>query len=119
MNWNKLESESDLSDLINNSTTNTDKYFIIFKHSTRCPVSAMLLYRLEKNWSDLKEFVSPYFLDLIKYRSVSNKVEEILAVRHESPQVLLIKNGNCIYSQSHHLISVDDLNQQINIYSSN
>ncbi|GIV44765.1 MAG: thioredoxin family protein [Bacteroidia bacterium] len=112
MNWNKLESESDLSDLINNSTTNTDKYFLIFKHSTRCPVSAMSLYRLEKNWSSVKETVYPYFLDLIKYRPVSNKIEEILAVRHESPQLLLIKNGKCIYHQSHHLISVDELNQQ-------
>ncbi len=113
MNWNKLESESDLSHLIHTSNTNSDKYFMIFKHSTRCPVSAMSLYRLEKNWSKLKEAVSPYFLDLINYRSVSNKIEELLEVRHESPQVLLIKNGKCIYHQSHHLISVDEINQQI------
>ncbi len=112
MDWNKLESESDLLTLFHLSTTNSNKYFIIFKHSTRCPVSAMSLYRLEKNWTFVKEAVSPYFLDLIKFRAVSKKIEELLGVRHESPQLLLIKNGKCIYHQSHHLISVEELNQQ-------
>lgn len=112
MNWNKLESESDLYNLILISKTNTDKYFLIFKHSTRCPVSAMSLHRLERNWSLVKEKITPYFLDLIKFRSVSNQIEESFGVRHQSPQVLLIKDGECIYHQSHHLISVEELNQQ-------
>jgi bacillithiol system protein YtxJ len=119
MNWNKLESESDLFDLIHNSTTNLDKYFLIFKHSTRCPVSAMSLNRIEKNWSNLKLPIIPYFLDLIKYRAISNKVEDVFEVKHESPQVLLIKNGKCIYNQSHHLISIDDINKQLLVYSNN
>lgn len=113
MDWNKLESESDLSNLILFSNTYPDKYFLIFKHSTRCPVSVMSLYRLEKNWSSVKVTITPYFLDLIKFRSVSNQIEESFGVRHKSPQVLLIKNGKCIYHQSHLLISVEELNQQL------
>lgn len=112
MDWNKLETDSDLSNLIIISNNNPEKYFIIFKHSTRCPVSAMSLHRLEKNWSLVKEKITPYFIDLIKFRSVSNQIEELFGVKHESPQLLLIKNGKCLYHQSHHLISVEELNQQ-------
>lgn len=113
MNWSKLESEIDLSNLILNSKNHPDKYFMIFKHSTRCPVSAMSLHRLEKNWSLVKEKITPYYIDLIKFRSVSNQIEELFGVRHQSPQVLLIKNGKCLYHQSHHLISVEEINQQL------
>lgn len=114
MNWNKLESISDLLNLINLSKTYPDKYYLIFKHSTRCPVSAMSLNRLEKNWLLINNQIQPYFLDLIQYRSVSNQIENLLGVRHESPQILLIKNGKCIYNESHHLISVEELAKHVN-----
>lgn len=111
MDWHKLENESELSDLFQKSKEYPQQYFLIFKHSTRCPVSAMALHRLEKNWLNVKQSIEPYFLDIIRYRSVSDKIQQLLGIRHESPQVLMIKNGQCIYHQSHHLISVEDINK--------
>lgn len=49
-----------------------------------------------------------YFLDLIKYRDISNQIAEDFQVYHESPQMLLIKDGECILDQSHGSISVDE-----------
>lgn len=63
--------------------------------------------RLEK--ADTPEGIDFYYLDLITYRSVSNKVAEYFKVYHESPQVLLIKNGECIYDESHSGIRMDEI----------
>jgi bacillithiol system protein YtxJ len=105
MNWNKLESESDLSNLLEQSLKNPSRYFLIFKHSTRCPVSAMALNRLEKKASELEIQFAPYFIDLLAFRNVSDKIAIEFKVKHESPQVLLIKEGKCFYNTSHHLIT--------------
>lgn len=56
-----------------------------------------------------------YFLDLIKYRSLSNQIAEDFAVYHESPQVLIIKNEECIYDESHSGIQVDEISKQISL----
>ena len=82
-----------------------EKKILIFKHSTRCSISSMALYRIEDN---LKQKIAAcYFLDLLKYRSISNKIEEELGVKHESPQILVIENGACTYHSSHNEISWD------------
>lgn len=54
-----------------------------------------------------------YYLDLIKYRSISNKIAEDYHVYHESPQILLIKNGECTYDESHNGISMQDIAEQL------
>ena len=53
-----------------------------------------------------------YYLDLIRYRSISNRISELFDVHHESPQILLIKNGECTYDESHLSISIDEVKQQ-------
>ena len=83
----------------------------IFKHSTRCSTSSMVLNRLER--SQLPTNTDFYFLDLIQHREISNKFSEIFSVYHESPQVLLIKNGECIYDESHMGISMQEIEAQI------
>lgn len=50
-----------------------------------------------------------YFLDLIKYRAISDKISDHFSVYHESPQVLVIKNGECIYDESHSAINMEDI----------
>ncbi len=60
--------------------------------------------RFEREWTD-SPTAPVYYLDLIKHRDVSNAVEDKLAVKHESPQVLVIKNGKCVYHASHNAIS--------------
>ena len=93
-----------------NNIKEASGYSVIFKHSTRCSTSAMVLSRLERSWNateagDLK----PYYLDLIAYRPVSNKIQDDFYVQHESPQALVIKNGHCVYNASHIDISYKEI----------
>lgn len=83
-------------------------YSLIFKHSTRCSISMMAKRRFELDWDNLPDDMPLYFLDLIKFRDLSNQVSQIFQVHHESPQLLLIRNGECILDQSHSGISVDE-----------
>ncbi|MEI6879753.1 MAG: bacillithiol system redox-active protein YtxJ [Bacteroidota bacterium] len=107
MNWNKLEDISDI-DKINNLSK--EHKVLLFKHSTRCSISSSALNRLERNWKDEdSEKLSPYYLDLLKHRNVSNAIAEFYAVEHQSPQVLVIKDGKCIYTETHYGISYEDL----------
>ncbi|MGZ3884836.1 MAG: bacillithiol system redox-active protein YtxJ [Bacteroidia bacterium] len=84
---------------------------LIFKHSTRCGISAMALNRLESKWPDPGPFPC-YFLDLLKHRDISDRIAAEFNVAHQSPQVLLIRNGICIYHSSHSDIRVEDILSQ-------
>ncbi len=103
MNWIALDSANQLDEI-----KQQPGYSIIFKHSTRCSISMMAKRRFELDWEQFPENLPLYFLDLIKHRDISNKVAEDFQVHHESPQLLLIKNGECILDQSHGGISVDE-----------
>lgn len=104
MKWKKL---TDLSQL---EHIQSEKTCIIFKHSTRCPISHAVLNRLERNWSEEEmNGVTPYFLDLLSYREISNAIAHLFSVEHESPQVLAIRNGKSFYSPSHFEIEYEKL----------
>ena len=104
MNWITLQSESQLEDILKNSTHRPQ---VIFKHSTRCSTSALVKNRLER--APQPQDIDFYYLDLISYRPVSNKIAESFRIEHESPQVLVIRNGQCIYDESHLGISMDEI----------
>lgn len=108
MDWKLLTTEDQLQQIKEQSALMPQ---VIFKHSTRCATSSIAKNRLEK--SHTPEKVEFYFLDLLKYRSVSNKIATDFHVHHESPQVLLIKDGECIYDESHLGISMQDLITQL------
>jgi bacillithiol system protein YtxJ len=99
MNWNTLNSTLQL-DLIDRDSE--ERPVLIFKHSTRCGYSASALDRIESKWQeqDGDRFV-PYYLDLLKYRAVSDAIASRYHVTHESPQILVISKGKCICSVSH------------------
>ena len=107
MNWIELKDEEQL-DII--KKLSTDKPQLIFKHSTRCAVSSMAKSRLER--SETPAGIDFYLLDLIQHRNISNKIAEEFAVYHESPQALLIKNGECVFDESHSGISMEDIVEQ-------
>lgn len=111
MNWIKLESEKQLIDIQQKSHTQP---ILIFKHSTRCSVSRTALDRLERNWNseEIKE-IQPYFLDLIANRDISNLISEGFHVEHQSPQVLLIRNGKSVYDRSHFDIDYKSIRQEV------
>lgn len=104
MNWKILKTEEELQELIRVSH---EKPQAIFKHSTRCSISSMVKSRVDRNKNP--DNIDFNFLDLIANRSLSNKIAEVFEVHHESPQILLIKNGECIYDESHNGISVEDV----------
>jgi len=76
----------------------------IFKHSTRCGTSRMALRQFESQFSIEDEKVKLYFLDLIAFREVSNEVAIRFQVMHQSPQLLVIRNGNTVHHSSHYSI---------------
>lgn len=104
MNWIPLQNELQLEEIISNSN---NKPQVIFKHSTRCSVSSMAKNRLDKK--DQPEGMDFYYLDLIKHRNISNKIATDFHVPHQSPQVLVINNGKCIYDESHSGILMDEI----------
>ena len=108
MNWINLTDEDQLQHLIEQSNTSPQ---VIFKHSTRCNISSVVLNRLKG--SKEKTDFDIYYLDLLSHRSISNKISEIFKEHHESPQVLLIKNGECVYAESHMGITASDLIEQV------
>jgi len=58
-----------------------------------------------------KYYLDFYYLDLLTYRPISNEIAEKFSVTHQSPQILVIKNGNAVFNNSHHSISADSLKE--------
>ncbi|MCS6968339.1 MAG: bacillithiol system redox-active protein YtxJ [Cytophagales bacterium] len=111
MNWNRLTAASQLEVLKKNSHQHP---VLIFKHSTRCSISHAALNRLERCWDAARVHgLMPYYLDLIAYRDVSNQIANDFGVKHQSPQVLLIFQGKCIYHASHFDINFEDLVEKL------
>lgn len=97
---------------IHNDSINS--HILIFKYSSRCGISDMVLSRLERSWqSEEMMHVRPYFLDLISYRAISNQIAEQYEVRHESPQLLVIKDQRLSYHTSHMGIRYAHLKEKI------
>lgn len=111
MNWHPLTSVEQLDEVLQESK---ETPVVIFKHSTACSISSTAKSRLERQWQGAGlDHVKPYYLDLLSYRPVSNEVAEVLQVTHQSPQLLLVQDGMCIYDASHLSISVDALKKKI------
>jgi len=104
MNWKILSDPSQLETI---KTESAQKPVVIFKHSIRCSISAMAKGRLER--AQAPEGVDFYYLDLINNRGLSNQVADEFGVHHESPQILIIKDGQCIYDESHNGIDMQDI----------
>ena len=104
MNWKALDDMEQLESIKAASYTTPQ---VIFKHSTTCSISKMALDRFER--ATAPENVDFHYLDLLKHRPISAAIAEKFQVFHESPQVLLIKQGECIYDESHYGIMMDEL----------
>ena len=107
MNWIELNSLEQISLIIEKSK---EKPQIIFKHSTRCSISSIAKNRLERS-EELPD-ADFYFLDLIRHRAISDTIAAQFSVYHESPQVLVIRKGECIYDESHSAINMNDIADQ-------
>ena len=105
INWINL---TDLGQLNEIMTLSNEKPVVIFKHSTRCIVSRTALKQFENEF-DLDDKVGVYFLDLLEHRDISNEIASRFGVYHQSPQLLLIKEGKSVYNVSHSDIDAEEL----------
>ncbi len=99
--WKHLVSEKELHECIERSAVNPQ---VIFKHSTRCIISKMVLQQFEEQIDSIPANAELLFLDLLSHRDISDSIATQLNVHHESPQVIVIKNGKAIFHESHHSI---------------
>ncbi|MDP5092944.1 MAG: bacillithiol system redox-active protein YtxJ [Polaribacter sp.] len=99
LHWIPLTNENQLEEITSNSKNNT---IIIFKHSTSCGISNMVIKRFEKLFTEEHQSLKVYYLDLLRYRNISNEISKVFEVVHESPQVLVIKNEVSVFNTSHY-----------------
>jgi bacillithiol system protein YtxJ len=109
INWIELTDLGQLNEIMDLSH---QQPVIIFKHSTRCSISRMALKQFENEY-DLEGSVTPYFLDLLNHRDISNEITTRFEVYHQSPQLLLIKEGKSIYDASHSDIDAVELKRRV------
>lgn len=103
--WIQLTDLGQLNEIVAEST---NKPVIIFKHSTRCHISRTMLKQFENEF-DLQDKVVPYFLDLLEYRAISIEIASRFGVEHQSPQLIVIKNGKAVFNDSHGSIDAGKL----------
>lgn len=97
INWIQLTNLDQLNAI---ETLSNQQTVAIFKHSTRCSISRMALKQFENEFASA-DSIATYFLDLIEYREISNEIASRFGVMHQSPQLIVIKNGQAIYDASH------------------
>jgi bacillithiol system protein YtxJ len=109
-NWNQLDSLSRWEELLEASN---NQPILVFKHSTRCSISVMALDRINRNWQpEMEKHLSIWYLDLLNFREISNRIASDTGVEHQSPQLLLLKGGQCIKAESHQAIRLEDFVNQ-------
>ena len=110
MNWSPLDSQDQLTKIKEQSQYRPQ---VIFKHSTRCSVSSMAKTRLER--AGMPDSIDFHLLDLLRFRNLSDQIAEDFSVYHESPQVLIIRNNECIFDESHNGINMDEIIEQVSL----
>jgi len=106
--WKKLEDLKELDSIVKNSK---QKEIAIFKHSTSCGISRMVKRNFESEVKSKLNLISDvYYLDLLKFREISNAIASRFNVEHQSPQLIIIKDGKATYNASHHSINADKVN---------
>jgi len=110
INWIEISS---IQELKNSIELSKDKTIVIFKHSTRCAISSMAKSKFERKWNYKTDEITPYYLDLIANRDVSNEIENLLGVQHQSPQLIVIKNKQAVLNLSHNAINAEILREYV------
>lgn len=110
MHWIHLTDEGQLQNILVRSQ---EKPQVIFKYSNHCYLSEVVFGRLQKDCCP--EQMDFYFLDLVAYCNISDKVSETFNVAHQSPQILVIRDGECILDESHSEISLEEILEHVQV----
>lgn len=105
MSWQKLESEEEFNRLVEDQTNS----FAIFKHSSRCGVSSWVKRSFQGDWKSEYSQVNIYEVDVIRNRAISQLIAKNLNIHHESPQLIVVENGEVVHSESHNNIEAKSL----------
>jgi bacillithiol system protein YtxJ len=109
--WQPLTDTEQLQEIVRESH---EQPVLIFKHSTSCSISAAAKGKLERQWADAGlTDTKLYYLDLLRFRSISNDIAKQFGVQHESPQLLLIQDGECRYDASHMSIRLSEVKNAV------
>jgi len=110
LNWTPLISVEEINTIKEISKIQS---VLIFKHSTSCLISRMVMKHFKSLFNEENKHLKVYYLDLLNFREVSSKVSEVFEVIHQSPQLLVIKNGISVYNESHNEITGVNLSKYI------
>ena len=108
LNWIPL---NDINQLEEIKEISKNESVLIFKHSTRCGISSMVIKQFEKLFQEEHTNLKVYYLDLLRYRNISDEVGYTFQVMHQSPQLVAIKNENSVFNASHYDITLTDLSR--------
>ncbi len=108
--WSRLTEISQLETIENESRS---KPVAIFKHSTRCGISRMVIKQFEKQFDLEADQLKLYYLDLLEHRDISNEITNRFKIQHESPQLLLVRDGEVVHHDSHHSIDAAHLKNYV------
>ena len=110
LSWTPLISEEEINTI---KEISINQSILIFKHSTRCGISRMVIKQFESLFNEENKQLKVYYLDLLNNREVSSKLSEVFQVIHQSPQLLVIKNGISVYNESHYEITKVNLSKYV------
>ena len=110
LSWTPLISVDEINTI---KEISKNQSILIFKHSTRCGISRMIIKQFESLFNEETKHLKVYYLDLLNFREVSSKLSEVFQAIHQSPQLLVIKNGVSVYDESHYEITKVNLSKYI------
>ena len=110
LSWTPLISVEEINTI---KEISKNQSILIFKHSTRCGISRMIIKQFESLFNEENKQLKVYYLDLLNFREVSSKLSEVFQVIHQSPRLLVIKNGISIYNESHYEITKVNLSKYV------
>lgn len=105
-NFIEINTTEKLDELFQNSNENP---VMIFKHSTTCPISSGVYQMVSQVDADV------YLVVVQKARNVSNYIAEKTGIRHESPQTLVIKDGEPVYHASHYDVDLNEVENYLKL----
>ena len=111
MEWKAIKNDSTFYELLELSDK---EKVLILKFSPDCMVSFIMKMILQREWNQAMMNIKTYLVDVIDHKDISDKISAEFGVEHQSPQVLIVKNGKCIHVKSHGHITIKDLAQFAN-----
>tara|TARA_R110002073_G_scaffold128999_3_gene275062 strand:+ start:16840 stop:17232 length:393 start_codon:yes stop_codon:yes gene_type:complete len=110
VNWIPLTSLDQINEIKEQSKSET---VLLFKHSTRCGISSMVIKRFESMFDESMKDIKVYYLDLLNYRGISDEVGYTFQAMHQSPQLLVIRNETAVVNASHYDITHVDFQKYL------